>query len=55
MKKWTSWRDDRGMATAEYALVTVAAAAFAGVLITLLKSKAVRDLLFGTIKSALGG
>ncbi|MGC4175554.1 DUF4244 domain-containing protein [Demequina sp.] len=59
MKKW-SWRgldlrSDTGMATAEYALVTVAAAAFAGVLIALLKSAAVRNLLTGIIKSALGG
>ena len=35
------------MATTEYALVTVAAAAFAGVLITLVKSQPVRDLLDG--------
>ena len=55
MKKWSSWREDQGMATAEYALVTVAAAAFAGVLITLVKSKAVRDLLSGIFSSALGG
>lgn len=55
MTKWSEWHDDRGMATAEYALVTVAAAAFAGVLITLVKSKAVRDLLSGIFTSALGG
>ncbi len=54
MKKW-NWRDDKGMATAEYALVTVAAAAFAGVLIALVKSSAVRDLLAGIFTSALGG
>jgi len=48
-------RADDGMATAEYALVTVAAAAFAGVLIALLKSQAVRNLLSGIITSALGG
>ena len=46
---------DEGMATAEYALVTVAAAAFAGVLIALLKSQAVRKLLSDIITSALGG
>jgi len=33
---------------------TVAAAAFAGVLITLVKSQPVRDLLMGIISSALG-
>jgi len=55
MKKWEKLGSDDGMATAEYALVTVAAAAFAGVLITLVKSKAVRDLLAGIFTSALGG
>ncbi|MCR6711904.1 MAG: DUF4244 domain-containing protein [Demequina sp.] len=59
MRKWNwravDWRSDRGMATVEYAMVTVAAAAFAGVLIALLKSAAVRDLLMGIVKSALGG
>jgi hypothetical protein len=55
MVKWRTWRDDAGMATVEYALVTVAAAAFAGVLAVLLKSNAVRDLLMGIVKSALGG
>jgi len=54
MRKWEMLRRDEGMATAEYALVTVAAAAFAGVLITLVKSKAVRDLLAGIFTSALG-
>ena len=54
MKKWIL-RGDEGMATVEYAMVTVAAAAFAGVLIALLKSAAVRNLLMGIIKSALGG
>lgn len=53
--KMKNWRDDKGMATAEYALVTVAAAAFAGVLIALLKSAAVRNLLMGIVTSALGG
>jgi hypothetical protein len=47
-------RRDDGMATAEYALVTVAAAAFAGVLIALVKSQTVRDLLADIFTSALG-
>jgi hypothetical protein len=46
---------DQGMATAEYALVTVAAAGFAGLLIVLLKSSEVRGLLMGIIQGALGG
>lgn len=52
----TGWdlRDDRGMATTEYALVTVAAAAFAGVLIVLVRSDEVRELLAGILRSAFG-
>jgi hypothetical protein len=42
------------MATAEYAIVTLAAAGFAGVLLVILKSGQVHDLLFGIIRSALG-
>lgn len=49
------WKDDHGMATAEYAMVTVAAAAFAAVLIAIIKSQTVRDMLTGIIRSALGG
>ncbi|WP_062137240.1 DUF4244 domain-containing protein [Demequina aestuarii] len=47
-------RDDDGMATTEYALVTVAAAAFAGVLIALVRSEEVRELLAGILRSAFG-
>jgi len=47
--------DDQGMATVEYALVTVAAAGFAGLLIVLLKSSEVRELLMGILQRALGG
>lgn len=52
----TGWdlRDDEGMATTEYALVTVAAAAFAGVLIVLVRSDEVRELLAGILRSAFG-
>jgi hypothetical protein len=45
---------DRGSATAEYAIVTVAAAGFAAVLVALLKSPEVRDMLLGLVRSALG-
>ncbi|WP_084125402.1 DUF4244 domain-containing protein [Demequina sp. NBRC 110054] len=48
------WRDD-GMATVEYAMVTVAAAAFAGVLAVLVRSDEVRELLAGVIRGAFGG
>jgi hypothetical protein len=46
-------RPDRGMATAEYAIATLAACGFAGLLLTLLKSGEVRTLLFGIVKRAL--
>jgi hypothetical protein len=46
-------RDDAGMATAEYALVTVAAAGLAGLLIVILRSAEVRGLLLGLIRGAL--
>jgi small-conductance mechanosensitive channel len=41
------------MATAEYAIATIAAVGFAGLLITVLKSDTVKGLLSGIIKSAL--
>ena len=47
------WSADDGMATAEYAIVTVAAAAFAGLLIAVLRSDEVRGLLVGIIRGAL--
>ncbi len=46
------WRD-AGMATAEYAIVTVAAAGFAGLLLVILRSEEVRALLLGIVRSAL--
>ncbi|WP_062071217.1 DUF4244 domain-containing protein [Demequina sediminicola] len=52
-RKERSRRDD-GMATTEYALVTVAAAAFAGILIAIIKSDEVRNLLLGVVQSAFG-
>ncbi len=44
---------DAGMATVEYAIVTVAAAAFAGVLLLILRSDEVRGLLLGIVRGAL--
>ncbi|PFG35162.1 DUF4244 domain-containing protein [Sanguibacter antarcticus] len=46
-------RQDDGMATAEYAIATIAAVGFAGLLITVLKSATVKGLLTGLITSAL--
>ncbi|MGO1316848.1 MAG: DUF4244 domain-containing protein [Cellulomonadaceae bacterium] len=52
------WRDvqqraEAGLATAEYAIATVAAAGFAGLLIAVLRSNAVRDMLTSIVRSAL--
>ena len=44
---------DRGAVTAEYAIATVAAAAFAGLLAIVLKSGSVQGLLMSLISSAL--
>ncbi len=45
--------DDRGMATVEYAIATVAAAGFAGLLLVILRSDEVRGMLLDIIRSAL--
>lgn len=44
---------EEGAATAEYAVVLVAATGFAAVLVTLLKSDAVKTLLTNIVKKAL--
>ena len=44
---------EAGLATAEYAVATVAAVGFAGLLIAVLKSDTVRGLLESIISSAL--
>lgn len=46
--------DDHGMTTAEYALCTVTAVAFAGVLYAILTSDTVRDVLTTLVVDALG-
>lgn len=46
---------DAGMATAEYAVATLAAVGFAGVLVVVLKGGEVKGLLTGIIRQALGG
>ena len=46
-------RGDEGMSTAEYAVGTIAAAAFAGLLFKIVTSPEVRTLLLGIIKRAL--
>ncbi len=54
MTRFDAGRDD-GMATVEYALVTVAAAAFAAVLIAIIKSPEVRSALASLVSGALAG
>ncbi len=50
---YNNWRDETGAATAEYAIATMAAVAFAGLLVVIMRSPEVKDLLFGLVKSAL--
>jgi len=45
---------DAGMATAEYAIATLAAVGFAGVLVVVLKGSEVKGLLTGIVRQALG-
>ena len=45
--------DDRGMSTAEYAVGTVAAVGFGGLLVKLLSSPEAQKLLWGLIERAL--
>lgn len=42
-----------GIATAEFAIVTLAAVGFAGLLVTILSSGDVRELLMGLVRQAL--
>lgn len=44
---------EAGMATAEYAIATVAAVGFAGLLVVVLRSGEVQELLMGLIRGAL--
>ena len=46
-------RDDRGSATAEYAIVILAAVAFAGVLVAVMRSGEVQSMLTDLVRGAL--
>jgi Flp pilus assembly pilin Flp len=46
-------RDDRGAATAEYAIATMAAVGFAGLLVVIMRSDEIKTILFDLVKSAL--
>ena len=45
--------DETGAATAEYAIATMAAVGFAGLLVVIMRSEEVRQILFDLVKSAL--
>ena len=48
-----SLRDDRGSVTAEYAIATMAAVGFAGLLVVIMRSEEVKNILFSLVRSAL--
>jgi hypothetical protein len=47
------WAAEAGMATAEYAIATLAAVSFAGVLVFIMRSDEVRGFLLNLIRTAL--
>jgi len=49
----TRLADDEGSATAEYAIATMAAVGFAGLLVVILRSNEVRAMLLDIIRNAL--
>jgi Flp pilus assembly pilin Flp len=52
--RWRSrLQDDRGSATAEYAVVILAAVAFAGVLVAVMRSGEVQTILTDLVRGAL--
>jgi Flp pilus assembly pilin Flp len=53
MKKNNRLLDETGAATAEYAIATMAAVGFAGLLVVIMRSDEVRTILFDLVKSAL--
>jgi Flp pilus assembly pilin Flp len=53
MTLMTLMRDERGSATAEYAVATMAAVGFAGLLVVLLRGDEVRSILTDLVKRAL--
>lgn len=48
-----NWRNDDGAATAEYAIATMAAVGFAGLLVVIMRSDEVKGILFDLVRSAL--
>jgi hypothetical protein len=52
-RKTSRATDERGAATAEYAITIMAAVGFAGLLVVILKSGEVQAILTGLVRSAL--
>jgi hypothetical protein len=46
-------KQDKGSATAEYAIATMAAVGFAGLLVVIMRSEEVRKILFDLVSKAL--
>ena len=46
-------KDETGAATAEYAIATMAAVGFAGLLVIIMRSDEVKDILLELVRSAL--
>lgn len=53
LRKGQTRKGELGMATAEYAVATLAAVGFAGLLVVILRSDEVRGFLLGLIRNAL--
>ncbi|CAB4678267.1 MAG: DUF4244 domain-containing protein [Actinobacteria bacterium] len=50
----SSWYlDEAGAATAEYAIATMAAVGFAGLLVVIMRSEEVKEILLDLVRSAL--
>jgi Flp pilus assembly pilin Flp len=54
-RRWSApyWQDDRGAATAEYAIATMAAVGFASLLVVIMQSDEVRGILTDLVRTAL--
>jgi hypothetical protein len=50
---WQALKDDTGSATAEYAIATMAAVGFAGMLVVILRGDEVRTILTDLVRRAL--
>jgi hypothetical protein len=52
-KEEMNWKSDQGAETAEYAIATMAAVGFAGLLVVIMRSDEVKAILFDLVRSAL--